>query len=78
MRCRGLCDAAHARYGAGRSKGVASGKGRGRRAWKSMAAMLPRARTMMVTQLKKIALGIGSYESGLVMPSAKAFLSPSG
>ena len=48
------------------------------RAWKSRAARLPKPRTKIVTQLKKIALGIGSYESGLVMPSAKAFLSPSG
>ena len=39
------------------------------RAWKSRAARLPKPRTKMVTQLKKIALGMGASASSLVICS---------
>ena len=44
--------------GCGRDVGVTQ-----TRAWKSRAARLPKPRTKIVTQLKKIALGIGSIAS---------------
>ena len=51
---------------------------RQRRAWKSRAARLPKPRTKIVTQLKKIALGIGSIASGSVIWLGSVRTSPIG
>ena len=48
------------------------------RAWKSRAARLPKPRTKIVTQLKKIALGIGSIASGSVIWLGSVRTSPIG
>ena len=48
------------------------------RAWKSRAARLPKPSTKIVTQLKKIALGIGSIASGSVIWLGRVRTSPIG
>jgi hypothetical protein len=48
------------------------------RAWKSGAVTQPMPRTKMVAQLKTMALGMGSYASGSLIPSKNMGLSPRG
>ena len=48
------------------------------RAWKSRAPRLPKASTIMVAQLSRMAFGIGSRASALVSCSPVIGTSPSG